>query len=464
MLNKEQQAVVDANEPKILCLAGAGTGKTYCMLERVKRLIADGVSPNSILVLTFTNAAANEMLTRYKASSKFYSPVCFSTFHAFCYNLLIEDRDVLYAIGYSDVPTILSENDQEMLAKQIKNVCGLKRTSKWDDKDPKQKYEHTVFDRAFNKRLRTECKITFDLLSTSVCNLFRSNHDSIKKYKDQYKYIFVDEFQDTDPTQYNFILSFYDANLFVVGDVFQSLYAFRNADSTIIRALAKSDEWTTYKLNVNYRSDIPICEYANSITKDVDEDYKIVLESDREGESVQVTPMYGLEHTITTLVPILMKQSGSTAILCRTNWEVDRVIAALDNYHIATTSSTHKDILEDVLQAWCDDDALYTQNLASYLSDAEYASYLRMKITDSEQLIQEFPKPAILRIASAVVAFKEKVAEECKLFTEESNIYVGTIHSVKGLEYDSVVVLNVGGKSFQKDTEEGRNLPHRWHP
>ena len=106
-LNAEQQQAVDSNSDRLLVLAGAGAGKTHTMLERIKRLVRDGVKPSSILVLTFTNAAAFEMKSRFLESEKnLNSYPEFRTFHSFCYSLLISDKNVRKKLNYDKVPRV----------------------------------------------------------------------------------------------------------------------------------------------------------------------------------------------------------------------------------------------------------------------------------------------------------------------------------------------------------------------
>ena len=109
-LNKEQQAAVDASAKSILLLAAAGSGKTYTLIERITKLIHDGADPRSILVLTFTNAAAFEMKTRFM--NKGFSQIPeFRTFHAFCYKLLRDDPRICTKLGFSKCPDIATEEN-----------------------------------------------------------------------------------------------------------------------------------------------------------------------------------------------------------------------------------------------------------------------------------------------------------------------------------------------------------------
>lgn len=227
MLNENQMAVVESTASNILCLAGAGTGKTHCMLERIRYLISEqDVDPRSMLVLTFTNAAACEMLYRYKVSAGAMHSIAmptFNTFHAFCYNLIQTDADILHDIGYSTIPDIADDVQIKHVFQETVLLTGIKLSM---DKmlhpvTARERADAKILTKAFFNALVKQNIITFDYLCLSVCNLFKKNLDIVRKYKDRYKYIFVDEYQDTDDIQHSFVMSFTDSNIFIVGDVLQ---------------------------------------------------------------------------------------------------------------------------------------------------------------------------------------------------------------------------------------------------
>ena len=336
MLNEEQQAVVDSAASKILVLAGAGTGKTHCMLERINHLIDTGVSATSMLVLTFTNAAALEMKTRFMNNQvKFRSiPPEFRTFHAFCYNLLGQDKAILRELGYTSLPSIITDEELEKIHKelilQLKLHLSLKKLTSGSALNRQDKYELTIFNKAKDKTLKQKNLITFDLMCSQVCKLFEADSPLVKTYKDRYKYIFVDEFQDTDPIQWNFVRSFIpESNIYVVGDTLQAIYSFRHADSTIIKDLARMVYWKCYKLSRNYRSTKQICDYANSYSKF--EESSVALVSDKEGPAVtEKTYLYDAfdkpnAPQLNQIKEWLKTFEGSSAILCRTNMEIAKL-------------------------------------------------------------------------------------------------------------------------------------------
>lgn len=216
MLNEAQYAVVNSVADKLLCLAGAGTGKTYTLIARIQRLIHDGVDPRSILVLTFTNAAAFEMEQRFMKDKlhPIYVPK-FATFHSFCYGLLASDPEILNLIGYTQVPEVATD----IQVKEINSLAAQQCNIKTSEKSDPEKYK--TLRKAVKRILKQRNLITFNNMCYDVCQLFVNNLPPVWKYKDRYKYVMIDEFQDTDDKQYKFMMSFTRSNLFVVGDALQ---------------------------------------------------------------------------------------------------------------------------------------------------------------------------------------------------------------------------------------------------
>ena len=125
-LNEQQLAVVNSTANRILCLAGAGAGKTHTMIGRLKHLVTNGVSPNNILVLTFTNAAATEMRSRYARDISNENIPEFRTFHSFCYSLICSDNVVRNKLGYTSIPSIVDEVTEKRIRTTILSELSLK--------------------------------------------------------------------------------------------------------------------------------------------------------------------------------------------------------------------------------------------------------------------------------------------------------------------------------------------------
>jgi DNA helicase-2/ATP-dependent DNA helicase PcrA len=511
MLNKGQQKAVDSKSDKILCLAGAGTGKTYTMLSRISNLVNEqNINPHNILVLTFTNAAAFEMEERYKMQNQRKLVPSFSTFHAFCYRLIANDAEIMKLIGYTEVPDMPDDSALKQIDTKVRQQCGIKLSQeKIAGKKAltmKEQFEYDIYWKKFKKLLKERNLITFDIMCYEVCALFADDNPAVQQYKERFKYIFVDEFQDTDPKQWDFICSFKDVYTFVVGDVQQAIYGFRGADSSIIKSLAENREWETIRLIENYRSTIQICDFANKINIDAYDFYRLDLESKRNGEDVYEiddSPHLINNKAWTILLgEITSLAKGSTAILARTNAEVKTMKYALDNMKIKYNSvSVEGEWLEGILKSVMDDEYAVGW-LASKLSAFKFTEWVKLCAIDGshktfegfrllydnqygvfehiqrivfirnkfndDSLLPMQKYEAVLKHLGIKISIPELIPQNNEDIinaiiqfsdnSEESNIYVGTIHSVKGLEYDEVHVIGVGGDSFQISGEEMRNL------
>ena len=511
MLNPEQQAAVHATDSKLLCLAGAGTGKTTVMIARISELVDKGVAPESILALTFTNVAALEMKDRYEALHPNQQIPEFRTFHSFCYYILSNDKEVRYKLKYEQVPEIADESAEKRILKEAMMQVGIKLSEKQiRNSSPltqKEAYDLMIVLKAANRIMRKRNLITFNMLCKEVCELFTSDVECIHKYKERFKYVFSDEYQDTDKIQNAFVQSFTSSKLFVVGDALQALYAFRGADSSIIKNLASNEEWATYQLKHNYRSTKPICEYANKFSKSyASDEYRVAIESDVEGpevEFVNYEQMYGSvpHYVIKDILHRCKEYPGSNAILTRTNADVASIKTQLDELNVSYISTTQHDISSNILKSVLDNQ--YSLDwLSTYLTAQEYSDYIRRSVIRGSKytlatFISEFDykdsivqavtkiynirklckssKPDLARSILKVLdheeieppVFKsqatlaEKLAQIEKAildYQKAGSIYVGTVHSVKGLEYDNVYVVGASGSSWKLNTEENHNV------
>ena len=514
MLNKMQLKAVNSVSKNILCLAGAGTGKTHTMIERiVKQVRDDNIDPQSILILTFTNAAAREMKERYLSYKidNIYTPN-FRTFHALCYSLLQNDIQVRNLLGYTYCPDIISDDKYRNIEANAYITLGIKQPNPNKTLTIKEQADYELVLKYINKRLRQENYITFSILCNDVCKLFIDKHTLIQKYLDQYKYIYVDEFQDTDKLQYDFVCSFENADKFYVGDALQNLYRFRGTDSSIIKELAVSENVETIRMSENYRSTKKICDFANENSKYASDDYRIEIYSDKYGVDVEVintdTSYYDIvdENVIQYIIQRLEKLSGITAILVRTNKEVTEIVDKLEVNQLKVI--TKGDIIGVThyqrLNAMINDD--YAIGLiTSYLNNDHYMKYIKENflLGDGENkmswdsfllLIDEWSEVRSLKddiielkelykfshnlndilasnsslipkvdkhfdsLSQYIDYFKEDEDDQSPQSINDDFIYCGTIHSVKGLEYDNVFLVNVDGKSFRLTNEDNNNL------
>ena len=296
-LNDDQKkAVLHKNGPLIV-IAGAGSGKTRVLTYRIVHLINEGVDPFNILALTFTNKAAKEMKKRISQSvgDSIAKNIWMGTFHSVFARIL---RSEASFIGYPTSFTIYDTQDSERLvsniikelklnkdnykAKQIRNrISSLKNNfispEKYysvpdlveQDKISKREQFVTIYKR-YNDRCFKASAMDFDDLLLKTNELLNKFPEILSKYQDKFRYIMVDEYQDTNYSQYLIIKSLSDRyeNLCVVGDDSQSIYSFRGANiDNILNFKKHYPNCSTYKLEQNYRSSNNIVQCANSLIK-----------------------------------------------------------------------------------------------------------------------------------------------------------------------------------------------------
>ncbi len=289
-LNPMQEAAVCAGDGPLLILAGAGSGKTRTLTYRIAYLIAEKhISPMNILAVTFTNKAAGEMKERVAALvGPDAERMWVSTFHSACMRIL---RSNISLLGYDDRFTVYDTDDQKTV---MKNVCKRlnidtkrykERTilseissakNELMDESGYEKYvlndfSKTVFARAYREYQETLKKnnaVDFDDIIMLTVRLFDEFPDVLEKYRERFKYILVDEYQDTNTAQFELIRLLADKykNLCVVGDDDQSIYRFRGANiRNILDFEEHYPEATVIKLEQNYRSTQYILDAANAV-------------------------------------------------------------------------------------------------------------------------------------------------------------------------------------------------------
>lgn len=287
-LNKEQQEAVKRMEGPLLILAGAGSGKTTMMTHRIAYMLEKGVSPYNILAVTFTNKAAGEMKDRIESLTGGTRGMWVMTFHAMCVRILRNHGDVL---GFKNGFSIYDESDKKALLKRI--VKDLKIDEKIypvsylgsvisSCKEAEEDPDDYIDNNSMNFKAETVAKVyarymedlqqnnamDFDDLLWNAVKLFEASSEVLSYYQQRFKYIMVDEYQDTNYLQYKLIhaLAEKSHNLCVVGDDDQCIYQWRGADIRNILDFEKDfPETKVIKLEQNYRSDANILDLANSV-------------------------------------------------------------------------------------------------------------------------------------------------------------------------------------------------------
>lgn len=287
-LNKEQQEAVKHTEGPLLILAGAGSGKTTMMTHRIAYMLEQGVSPYSILAVTFTNKAAGEMKDRIEALTGGTRGMWVMTFHAMCVRILRNHGDVL---GFKNGFSIYDESDKKALLKRIikdleidekiypvSYLASVISSCKEAEEGPEDYIENNsmnfkaetvakVYAR-YMENLRQNNAMDFDDLLWNAMKVFEASEEVLSYYQRRFQYIMVDEYQDTNYLQYKLVhaLAGKSHNLCVVGDDDQCIYQWRGADIRNILDFEKDfPETKVIKLEQNYRSDANILDLANSV-------------------------------------------------------------------------------------------------------------------------------------------------------------------------------------------------------
>ena len=344
--DRQKEAVMHIDGP-CLVIAGAGSGKTKVLTTRIAHLIESGISDYNILAITFTNKAAKEMRERLNLLVP-DNHVFVGTFHSFGLKII---RENLEHLGMNKNFTILDSDDVLSLIKKIMKEHNI---------DPKEvspyyvrskisfiknellveseldRYFNTYVDgkvvevyKEYDNVLRRNNSVDFDDLLALPVKLFRNNKDALDKYQEHYKYILIDEYQDTTEVQYKMskLIGSKYQNIFVVGDANQSIYSFRGANFRNILNFEKDyRDANVIALEQNYRSTKNILDAANSVIKNNKERKDMELFSELgEGVKVKYLRSYDEKHEITLIADEIKRllQSGykysDVAIFYRTN-------------------------------------------------------------------------------------------------------------------------------------------------
>jgi DNA helicase-2/ATP-dependent DNA helicase PcrA len=353
-LNEAQsEAALVASGP-LLILAGAGSGKTKTLTHRIARLVAEeGIWPSQILAVTFTNKAAREMRERLshllgQPNDRNFMP-WMGTFHSICVRLLRMDGQ---AIGIGRNFVIYDEDDRQSLIKQAmkqlaigdkeikaSQVSGVISNAKNELRDPDEfeasanyPYEKTVAKlyRRYESMRKDAGALDFDDLLLEAVRLLKESPDMRAKWRDHFKHILIDEYQDTNAAQYQLakLLVNDQQNICVVGDDWQSIYSWRGADFTNILNFERDFPGAkVVKLEQNYRSTGNILEAAhNVISKNTQRTDKKLWTAEGAGAPVQVHGVYDeaeearlVAERISTHVSMKAREYGEFAVLYRTN-------------------------------------------------------------------------------------------------------------------------------------------------
>ena len=346
--DKQKEAVMHIDGP-CLVLSGAGSGKTKVLTERIVNLINNGVSPYNILAITFTNKAAREMRERvYNSIEEEANKIFIGTFHSLGLKIVRENAGV---IGYSNNVTILDRDDVNTLIKRfmkelnldtehypVKSILNKISFAKNEGLSPEEldKFAKAPLDMAackvykmYESALKRSNSVDFDDLLILPLRIFKKDKSVLEKYQEHFKYILVDEYQDTNMVQYDMckLLASKYRNLFVVGDMDQSIYSFRFANyMNVINFEKDNKDAKVIVLDENYRSTNNILNAANDVIKNNKErKEKNLWSSKGDGDKIKYIRCDNEQEEASTVVRLTKElldkgeKPSEIAVLYRTN-------------------------------------------------------------------------------------------------------------------------------------------------
>ena len=349
-LNDVQRQAVENTDGPTLIIAGAGSGKTRVLTHRIAWLLADNVQPWRILALTFTNKAAREMKKRIGelVGERRAGPLWMGTFHSIFSRILRREAE---AIGYTSSFTIYDTDDSLAVIRQIMNARGISpkdyspkairnRISGAKNSMVNPGLYRTQAGNAFEERvarvyedyeakLRANNALDFDDLLVKTIELFEKEPEVLKKWSEQFRYVLIDEYQDTNRAQYSVVkmLAGVHGNICVVGDDAQSIYKFRGADIKNILDFERDyPDLTVFRLEQNYRSTQRILAAADQVIKrNRGQLEKTLWTENPEGEKIRVITLRDERDEGSEVVKIVKRERdrglslGEIAVLYRTN-------------------------------------------------------------------------------------------------------------------------------------------------
>lgn len=355
-LDKQQEAIVTSNAKNLLVVAGAGSGKTRVLTERVKHLLDNGIMPHNIVAITFTNLAAEELKDRLKVVPA-VGDVFIGTIHSFA-NRIYKNSGVPYSL--------LTEESEQLIYEEILNKDKYKALTfkRWlQFLDLKKKADAGRIDESApyeflnpsERNVLYKCVpdvqaimkrdniITFDELIEHATAYYESLNASIE-------HLLVDELQDIGTNEYKFIRALNAENYFFVGDDWQAIYGFKGGNVDIFKSLAKNKDFVTYYLNNNYRNCQAIVDLGLRVINQVKDkiDKTVTVINDAEGH-VTMQSKSQMERIVTMLQKDKVN-ARDWFILTRSNKEAYQIADLLDDYKIDYAFIRKSDLSLEELQ------------------------------------------------------------------------------------------------------------------
>ncbi|QAT40864.1 UvrD-helicase domain-containing protein [Clostridium sp. JN-9] len=350
-LNESQRKAVESESKVILCLAGAGTGKTSTLTNRIAHLYNNRIGCSSMLALTFTRLAGKEMKERVikligAAGEKLFC----NTFHAFCVKVL---KEYGYLLGYGKEFTIYDQEDRESIIDKIIEEFKYGKYTKTkniililDGQRELDCGEEEQVIKEYHWTLKRNNAIDMDMLLTETLKLLTQFNEVKQNYHSQYEYLFVDEFQDTNDIQMQIIKALNPSNLFVVGDDFQSIYGWRGAKPEYIINFSKYyPGCEVIKLEDNYRSTEQIVTAANSLIAHNENQTRKVLKAHKDGPEIEYLEAENVMNEVNLIAGKILEGGNYSdyAVLTRTNKQMEPFSLTFKAFNIPYQIVTSKD-------------------------------------------------------------------------------------------------------------------------
>ena len=428
-LNNAQKKAVEQLDGPCMIVAGAGSGKTRVLTYKIAHLIESGVSPFEILALTFTNKAANEMKERInKLVGSSAGSIWMGTFHSIFARIL---RWEAQFIGFDRNFTIYDDEDSKKLVENIMkehkisserikpdSVFGLIKSLKnklilHNDyagmaANPFERSAAQVYT-AYQESLRRNNAMDFDDLLINPIILFRSNPDVLQKYQSRFKFILVDEYQDTNVAQYKIVkmLSEGHGNITVVGDDAQSIYRWRGAEiENILKFESDFDKCSVFKMEQNYRSTKKILSLADDVIKNNKRQLKKTLfTKNDDGEDVNLTEVLSDRDEGQMIVKWIMSES----LHLKLNFK---------DFVILYRTNAQSRVIEDSLR----------KNSIPYIIVGGVKFYQRREIKDVLAYLKILVNPkddeAMIRVLKLREGIGEQTTERLKRYAKENKLSV----------------------------------------
>lgn len=413
--NGQEEAINHIEKP-MLVVAGPGAGKTTVIINRVKKLIDEGVSPNRILVITFTKSAAKEMNIRF--NDNFFienGKVIFSTFHSIFYKILkqsfkisqdsiiLEDKKITIIEQLIKEKNISLENGEDKIKKIISEI-GCCKNLLCNPKDydtrfvPKGEFLEVI--EMYDKYKKQNNQLDFDDMAQLCYNTFIRKSEILDYWKNQFDYILIDEFQDINTAQYECIkLLNRTDNIFVVGDDDQSIYKFRGSKPEFLKFFIEDFKDTKkIVLDTNYRSTDEIIKLTNSIiNNNANRISKMIKGTKKRGEKPVVIESDDITSEANKIANKVFEQNkrgihyNEMAVIYRTNIQARAFVEIFTNLNIPYVL---KDLMPSLMDSFLTKDIFAYFKLTKDLNDRDSAIRIinKPKRYISKRLVNEFSK------------------------------------------------------------------------